>query len=73
IWFFGPLAVFGCVTLFFYLPQDAKLVFPIWAIIGLTFYFFYGYQNSHVARGLDTPSGGEDIIREIHSLVDPEE
>ncbi len=70
IWVVGPLAVFGCVVLFLFLPMDAKLVFPVWAAIGLVFYFLYGYRKSHVALGLATPSGGEDIISEIHSLVD---
>jgi APA family basic amino acid/polyamine antiporter len=64
------LAVFGCVVLFLFLPMEAKLVFPIWAAIGLVFYFLYGYRNSHVARGLVTPAGGEELLGEIHSLVD---
>ena len=27
-----PLAVIGCIVLFLYLPRDAKLVFPLWAV-----------------------------------------
>ncbi|MGR9108625.1 MAG: amino acid permease [Gammaproteobacteria bacterium] len=73
VWLVGPLAVTGCLILFFFLPTDAKLVFPIWASIGLVFYFLYGYRNSHVARGLLTPSGGEDLLAEVHSLVDYDE
>jgi len=70
VWLVGPLAVFGCVGLFVFLPADAKLVFPIWGAIGLGFYFLYGYRNSHVARGIATPAGGEDIIAEIRPLAD---
>ncbi len=70
IWLIGPLAISGCITLFLFLPTDAKLVFPIWTGIGLIFYFLYGYRKSHVALNIDTPSGGEDIIRPIRSLAD---
>ena len=70
IWLIGPLAVIGCITLFFFLPADAKLVFPIWSGIGLIFYFLYGYRKSHVAQGIDTPLGGEDMIAPIRPLAD---
>ena len=70
IWLVGPLAVAGCATLFLFLPTDAKLVFPIWGTIGLIFYFSYGYRNSHVALGVTTPLGGEDLIAEIRPLTD---
>jgi APA family basic amino acid/polyamine antiporter len=32
--------------------MKAKLLLPIWAAIGLVFYFAYGYRKSHVGRGL---------------------
>ncbi len=70
IWLVGPLAVIGCITLFLFLPADAKWVFPIWSGIGLMFYFLYGYRKSHVARGIDTPAGGENVISPIHPLVE---
>ncbi|ALQ50097.1 amino acid permease [Nitrosomonas ureae] len=70
IWLVGPLAVIGCITLFWFLPNDAKLVFPIWSGIGLIFYFLYGYRKSHLALGIDTSSGGEDIIKPIRPLAD---
>ena len=50
IWLFAPLAVMGCVMLFFFLPWQAKLLFPIWSGIGLVFYFSYGYRHSHVGK-----------------------
>ncbi len=69
IWLIGPLTVVGCITLFLFLPTDAKLVFPIWSGIGLIFDFLYGYRKSHVARSINTPVGGEDVIVPVRSLV----
>jgi APA family basic amino acid/polyamine antiporter len=70
IWVVGPLAVLGCLVLFFFLPLEAKLVFPVWGGIGLTFYFLYGYRHSHVALGTSYAEGGEDIIAPVHPIVD---
>jgi APA family basic amino acid/polyamine antiporter len=70
IWLVGPLAIIGCGVLFAFLPADAKLVFPIWSSIGLVLYFSYGYRKSHVALGIPTPAGGEDVIAEIRPLAD---
>jgi len=70
VWVVGPLAILGCLTLFMFLPPDAKLVFPVWGGIGLVFYFLYGYRNSHVARGQFDPTGGEDLLAEIRPLAD---
>lgn len=70
VWLVGPLAVLGCVSLFMFLPPDAKLVFPVWGSIGLVFYFLYGYRKSHVALGLATSSGGEDLLAEIRPLAE---
>ena len=52
VWVVGPIAMVGCLVLFWFLPVDAKLVLPIWGAIGLVFYFLYGYRKSHVGRGL---------------------
>jgi APA family basic amino acid/polyamine antiporter len=49
IWVVGPLAMFGCVYLFFSLDTTSKLVFVIWGAIGLVVYFLYGRRNSHLA------------------------
>src|SRR5882757_9433365 len=51
IWMFAPLAIIGCVTLFFFLPWKAQVLFPIWSAIGLVGYYTYGYRHSHVGRG----------------------
>ncbi len=52
MWVVAPVAAFGCVFLFWNLPIDAKLVLPIWGVIGLVIYFLYGYRRSHVGRGI---------------------
>ena len=52
VYLFGCLSVFGCVMLFFFLPWQAQLLFPIWSAAGLVFYYAYGYRHSHVGRGL---------------------
>lgn len=51
IWLVAPLAIIGCIGLYYNLPLDAKLVLPVWGGIGLLLYFFYGFRKSHVARG----------------------
>jgi APA family basic amino acid/polyamine antiporter len=48
----APLSIFGCVVLFISLSVEAKLLFPIWAAIGLVFYFSYGFWRSNVRRGV---------------------
>lgn len=70
VWVVGPLAIVGCITLFFFLPADAKLVFPIWTGIGLIVYFLYGYRKSHVALHIKTSAGGENLIEPIRPLAD---
>tara|TARA_R110000772_G_scaffold49100_19_gene112265 strand:- start:3202 stop:4767 length:1566 start_codon:yes stop_codon:yes gene_type:complete len=52
VWIVAPLAILGCVGLYYNLPLEAKLVLPVWGAIGLLLYFAYGYRKSHVARGL---------------------
>ncbi len=52
VWIVAPLAMLGCVGLYFNLPFDAMMVLPIWGAIGLVIYFLYGYRKSHVGRGL---------------------
>jgi APA family basic amino acid/polyamine antiporter len=49
IWFVGPLALFGCLYLFFSLSWFTQAVFLTWALIGLVVYFLYGYSRSTLA------------------------
>lgn len=50
VWVTAPLASAGCIGLFLFLPTKAQLLFPIWAAVGLTVYFLYGFRHSNVAR-----------------------
>ncbi|HET7085053.1 MAG TPA: amino acid permease [Rhizomicrobium sp.] len=52
LWVIAPLAIVGCVVLYFSLPLTAILVLPVWGAIGLLVYFFYSRSRSHVGRGL---------------------
>ena len=48
----APLAIIGCVVLYFSLPLTAILVLPVWGGIGLFLYFLYSRSRSHVGRGI---------------------
>jgi APA family basic amino acid/polyamine antiporter len=48
----APISIAGCVLLFINLNNESKLLFATWTVIGLIFYFLYGYRHSHVARGV---------------------
>ncbi len=53
-WIVGPLAIAGCLYLFWNLPEKTKLFFAIWNVVGLVCYFAW--------RGLrrkDPPPQGE--------------
>jgi APA family basic amino acid/polyamine antiporter len=52
LWIVAPLAIIGCLVLYFSLPLTAILVLPIWGAIGLLFYFLYSRSRSHVGRGI---------------------
>jgi len=48
----APVAIVGCLYLFFSLSNYTKLLFVIWAAIGLVVYFLYSRSRSHVGRGV---------------------
>src|SRR3954464_3518088 len=52
IWVIAPASIIGCVVLFASLNIASKMVFVVWAGVGLVFYFLYGYRKSHVGRGI---------------------
>ena len=52
IWLVAPLTIIGCAFLFLNLPTEALIGLPLWMVLGLLVYFFYGYRMSHVGRGL---------------------
>lgn len=47
----APLAVIGCVYLFFSLSGYTLMLFGSWGVIGLFVYFFYSRHHSHLGRG----------------------
>jgi APA family basic amino acid/polyamine antiporter len=52
IWAVGPLAMAGCVLLFFSLGWNPTIkFFCIWAVIGLIAYFGFARRNSALAPG----------------------
>ena len=51
VWIVCPLAMAGCVFLFFNLSGNTEMMFLIWAVIGLVVYFLYGKQHSALAKG----------------------
>ena len=52
VWVVGPLAMAGCVLLFFSLGWNPTIKFFCgWAILGLIVYFLYARGRSHLAPG----------------------
>jgi basic amino acid/polyamine antiporter, APA family len=47
----APVAIAGCVYLFWSLGYETKIMFLGWAVIGLAVYFLYSRHRSHVGRG----------------------
>jgi APA family basic amino acid/polyamine antiporter len=47
----APVAVLGCLYLFFSLSAYTLGLFVGWATIGLIIYFLYSRSHSHVGRG----------------------
>ena len=52
VWVIAPMAMIGCLVLYFSLPLTAILVLPVWGAIGLLVYFLYSRSRSHVGRGI---------------------
>jgi basic amino acid/polyamine antiporter, APA family len=48
-WVVGPVAVLGCLYLFYSLPVRTQEYFLIWNAIGLVVYFAYGRARSVIA------------------------
>lgn len=58
----APIAVAGCAYLFWSLDEKSKLLFFVWAAIGLVVYFLYSRSRSHVGRGIvDVPETSGDV------------
>ena len=52
-WVVGPIAIFGCLYLFWSLPQRTQIWFLIWNAIGVVAYLAYGRRSSLLARSQD--------------------
>ncbi|WP_279089160.1 amino acid permease [Bartonella apis] len=50
VWIVGPVSAIGCIYLFFSLPSKTQFYFLLWNLIGIVFYFCYGYRKSNIAR-----------------------
>ena len=48
----APLAIVGCLYLFFSLDWYTLRLFVAWAALGLVIYFLYSRHHSHVGRGI---------------------
>ena len=58
----APVAILGCIYLFFKLGTETKLMFVGWAIVGLIVYFLYSRGHSHVGLGrVDVPETDADV------------
>lgn len=52
-WVVGPVAILGCVYLFWSLPQRTQLWFLAWNVLGVLVYLAYSRHRSVLARGHD--------------------
>jgi len=50
-WVVGPLAIFGCLYLFWSLPHRTQIWFLIWNVVGVIVYLVYSRRASLLARG----------------------
>jgi APA family basic amino acid/polyamine antiporter len=60
VYIIAPVAIIGCLVLYFSLPPMAILVLPVWGGAGLLVYFLYSRSRSHVGRGLAGTDGEDD-------------
>ena len=76
LWLVGPLAMGGCVLLFFSLGWDPTIkFFCIWAVLGLAAYFLFARSRSHLAPGNEAllHGDGEKLSPDplVHQGPDP--
>jgi len=71
LWVVAPLSIIGCVVLFISLNRASQMVFLVWTLIGLVFYFLYGYRKSHVGRGIVDVVDDPAMIPETARPLEP--
>lgn len=69
----APVAILGCLYLFFSLSNYTMLLFLAWAALGLLVYFGYSRSRSHVGRGIidvheDDPDAPPQPVPPVPSL-----
>ena len=52
-WLVGPIAIVGCLYLFWSLPRSTQFWFLVWNAIGVVAYLAYGRHSSLLAKGRD--------------------
>ena len=52
-WLVGPIAIVGCLYLFWSLPRTTQFWFLVWNAIGVVAYLAYGRRSSLLARDRD--------------------
>ncbi|KRA54123.1 amino acid permease [Pseudoxanthomonas sp. Root65] len=52
-WVVGPVAILGCLYLFWSLPHRTQLWFLVWNVVGIIVYLAYSRRNSMLAKGGD--------------------
>ncbi|MCD9097696.1 amino acid permease [Luteimonas fraxinea] len=50
-WVVGPVAILGCLYLFWSLPSRTQLWFLAWNVLGVVVYLIYSRRNSVLAKG----------------------
>jgi APA family basic amino acid/polyamine antiporter len=53
VWVVAPASIIGCVVLFMSLDGKSKGLFIVWTLLGLVFYFAYGFWRSSVRLGVE--------------------
>ncbi|MET0549775.1 MAG: amino acid permease [Xanthomonas sp.] len=54
-WVVGPLAIGGCLYLFWSLPHTTQIWFALWNALGVVAYLLYGRRNSLLQRAAPSP------------------
>jgi APA family basic amino acid/polyamine antiporter len=50
VWLVAPAGALACLYVMWWLPRTAWVRFGVWMLIGVAFYFAYGFRHSRLAR-----------------------
>jgi APA family basic amino acid/polyamine antiporter len=48
VWVVAPLGALACLFVMLGLPRTAWIRFGVWMVIGIAFYFAYGFRHSRL-------------------------